>query len=186
MGDSAVKVAVIDAITYNNHSDFDFGTDGYRNVLWTLGNDYTGIPSNSYHGLSVAGVIGTKTNNSIGIAGLGGGYNDYGVGIIPYNVSSGGFIIDMSVVDDAIIDATDKGAKVINMSFGSNLSAYEDIDDAIEYASSHGVILTAASLPAGAYTHAHSEKSMQNDTSMHEKAQNLSLYHPSVTLSVTN
>ena len=92
----------------------------------------------------------------------------------------------MSVVDDAIIDATDKGAKVINMSFGSNLSAYEDIDDAIEYASSHGVILTAASLPAGAHTHDHSEKSMQNDTSMHEKAQNLSLYHPSVTLSVTN
>ena len=53
----------------------------------------------------------------------------------------------MGYVDDAIIKATDEGAKVINMSFGglSEFVSSPDVDDAIEYAYNHGVTLVAAS-----------------------------------------
>lgn len=82
-----------------------------------------------------------------GIAGISGGNGGQGVTIIPYGVGSslGSPYIDMSVVDDAILDAVDKGAKVINMSLGSTSSYYPDIDAAILYAHNHGVTLVAAS-----------------------------------------
>lgn len=51
----------------------------------------------------------------------------------------------MTSVDDAILDAVDKGVKVINMSFGSLGYYYPDIDDAIETAYDNGVVLVASS-----------------------------------------
>jgi len=145
MGSSSVKIGIIDQLPSFSHQDIYTISAGYNNIDWSFFHDYTGESSPSYHGMSVAGVIGAKSNNSIGIAGICGGNNSAGTRILPYNVSAGGNSIDMSAVDDAIIKATDDGAKIINMSFRSLSSYHPDVDDAIEYAVDHGVVLFAAS-----------------------------------------
>lgn len=148
-GNPNVKIAVIDIIPFFSHIDFYDASAGYNNIDWSLGIDYTGNSAVSPHGIRVAGVISVKSNNMIGIAGICGGNNAAGVCVIPYNVKTDDGYIDGTCVDDAIIDATDKGARVINMSFG-NFSTYNpDIDDAITYAKNHGVLLVAASGNAG-------------------------------------
>lgn len=150
-GSPNVKVAVFDLEVDWNHQDIGIGNDGYKNIDNTLGYNYkenTYLPVDPQtHGTFVAGINGAKTNNSIGIAGITGGNGEQGVTIIPYGVGSylGAPYIDMSSVDDAILDAVDKGIKVINMSFGSTSSYYPDIDAAITYAYNHGVTLVAAS-----------------------------------------
>ena len=144
MGSPDVKVAVIDIFPNASHPDIYQGSDAYGNINWEDGHDYTGIFS-SDHGLSVAGIISSKSNNVIGVAGIAGG--NYGAGscVLPFNVSAGGTYIDMSTVDDAIIEATDNGVKVINMSFRSGSTNHPDVESAIDYAYNHGVVLVAAS-----------------------------------------
>lgn len=150
-GSPDIRVAVLDLEIDWNHQDIGMGNDGYKNIDNTLGYNYkenTSLAvSPEEHGTLVAGIIGAKTNNMTGIAGISGGNGGQGVTIIPYGVGSslGSPYIDMSVVDDAILDAVDKGAKVINMSLVSTSSYYPDIDAAILYAHNHGVTLVAAS-----------------------------------------
>ncbi len=149
-GNPNIKIAVLDQEIDWNHPDIGMGNDDYKNINSTLGYNYKEGTNQSVnpldHGTLVAGIIGAKANNTIGIAGVTGGFGTQGVTIIPYGVGSylGDRYVDMSVVDDAILDAVDKGVKIINMSFGSNSSYYPDIDAAIEYAHNHGVTLVAA------------------------------------------
>ena len=150
-GNADIKVAVLDREVDWNHKDIGIGLDGYKNIDSSLGYNYmegTSQPVTPHtHGTFVAGIIGAKTNNHEGIAGVTGGNGCAGITIIPYCVGSTTGInnIDMATVDDAILDAVDKGAKVINMSFRSTISIHPDIDDAIDYAYNHGVIMVAAS-----------------------------------------
>lgn len=114
-GSPSVKVAVIDIDGFEyHHPDIDYGNDSYSNISISEGIDYVS-PNDStpsdYHGTMVAGVIGAKTNNGVGIAGIAGGNNSEGSKIIPYNTSSACNAVC------AIYDAISKGAKVINMSF---------------------------------------------------------------------
>ncbi|HRF42597.1 MAG TPA: S8 family serine peptidase, partial [Saprospiraceae bacterium] len=74
-------------------------------------NDLSGTQSFHGHGTRVSGIIGAQLNNSIGIAGIGGG-----IRIMPVKVGSEGPL--SSIVDDAILYAAQNGAKIINMSFG--------------------------------------------------------------------
>lgn len=149
MGSPNIKIAVIDQIPFFSHEDMYDASAGYNNIDWSLGIDYTGNPAVSPHGMQVAGVIGAKSNNMIGVAGICGGNNSAGVCIIPYNNNTINGLSDMTCVDDAIIDATEKGARVINMSFGIIVSNNPDIDEAITYAKDRGVLLVASSGNAG-------------------------------------
>ena len=150
MGNSSVKVAVLDREVDWSHEDLGYGTDGYTHVDWQSGYNYMENTNNAVtphnHGTMVAGIIGAKTNNAKGIAGISGGNNTSGITIIPYCVGSVTGInhIDMTTVDDAILDAVDKGVKVINMSFRSTSFYHPDVDDAIEYAYENGVTIVAA------------------------------------------
>jgi len=107
-------------------------------------NDLSGTQSFHGHGTRVSGIIGAQLNNSIGIAGIGGG-----IRIMPVKVGSEGPL--SSIVDDAILYAAQNGAKIINMSFGWQ-SVVEDnpanaaIDAAITMAKEqYGCLLIAAS-----------------------------------------
>ena len=150
-GGSNVKVAVIDNGFDCTHEDIGYGNDNYRNIDPTLGYDYYQMSSTSMtkkdHGTQVAGIISAKTNNGTGIAGVAGGFGGSGVTILPFCVTDGTSLgVNFGYVDDAICLAVDNGAKVINMSFGSNdtnLSHHTDIVDAIDYAYSHGVTLVS-------------------------------------------
>jgi len=146
MGSPSVKVAVIDCIPPFSHYDIYSSSASYNNIDWSLGHDYTlASPSNS-HGESVAGIISAKTNNILGIAGISGGNNSAGACIIPLNVATVDGKVDNSAVDDAIRDATDAGARIINLSIGyfPSRGNTDDIAAAIEYAKNHNVLLVAS------------------------------------------
>lgn len=82
----------------------------------------------SVHGNHVAGVAGALTNNSVGVAGAAGGWGTSNPGAQLMTVCVGFLnVINMSVVDDAILYAAQNGYNqgkkvVINMSFGQGPS----------------------------------------------------------------
>ena len=168
-GDASVIVAVIDAGVDWSHPDLGMGSDGYHNLCVNLNDQWNqfGVPTsgngidddnngltddylgwnyetnsndcrtNNYHGTFVSGIIAAKTNNNSGTAGVAGGNNSKGISILPYCI---GTVYPLSsVIDDAIIDAVDKGAKIIQLSL--TVLQDDDIDDAIQYAYDRGVIL---------------------------------------------
>jgi hypothetical protein len=73
----------------------------------------------------------TKTNNSIGIAGIAGGNNSAGSKIIPY------YTLGSAQAICAIYDAVGKGVKVINISF--DFPGSSEFDNAITTAYNNGV-----------------------------------------------
>ncbi|HEX8203519.1 MAG TPA: S8 family serine peptidase, partial [Isosphaeraceae bacterium] len=90
------------------------------------------------HGTHVAGVIAAQTDNAVGIAGI-----DWQARILPLKFSS----LDQAV--DAIYYAANRGARVINCSWGyyeSQLNVYYkgDIERAINYANYKGAVVVAA------------------------------------------
>jgi len=95
------------------------------------------------HGTGVAGVIGARTNNGFGVAGVAGGFGvGPGVAVMPIKLATA--VISTAIVDDAILYAVDNGARVINMSF--EVPATAAIDAALDMARDvHGVLLVAAS-----------------------------------------
>ncbi len=96
------------------------------------------------HGTHVSGTIGQATNNGVGVAGLA-----YGACVVPVKVlddSGSGSFADIA---DGIYWAVDHGAKVINMSLGTN-SRYGVIsdpvmDEALDYAYRKNITVVCAS-----------------------------------------
>lgn len=144
MGSPNIKVAVLDSGVDYAHSDLGYGNDSYKNIDellgWNFETDNNSVNTGNYHGTMVAGVIGAKTNNLHGISGITGGNNNSGVTIIPYCIGASEPIT--SIIDDAIVDAVDKGAKVINLCIG--ISETTAIEDAIVYAYSNNVTIVCA------------------------------------------
>ena len=94
---------------------------------------------NSSHGTGVAGLIAAKRNNGYGIDGIA---ND--VKIMTVVVSLAGDEFDKDVAN-GIRYAVDNGARIINMSFGKNLSPHKAwVDAAIKYAAAKNVLLVVA------------------------------------------
>ncbi|AWG24306.1 hypothetical protein FK004_03230 [Flavobacterium kingsejongi] len=90
------------------------------------------------HGTKIAGVIGAARNNSIGINGI---YNNLELMILPIAAYCNENDKDVAL---AIRYAVDNGAKVINMSFGKNISLREEwVRDAIVYAEEHHVLMVS-------------------------------------------
>lgn len=91
------------------------------------------------HGTHVAGIIGAKRDNGIGINGVANNVQIMGVRIVP-----DGDERDKDVAN-GIRYAVDNGAKVINMSFGKAY-AYnkKTVDEAVKYAEEHDVLLIHA------------------------------------------
>ena len=135
-GSQNVKVAIIDTGVDASHLDLGYGNDDYSHIDTVNGVNYTSeinthIDPVYDHGTNVAGVLGAKTNNTTGIAGVSGGNHSKGITIIPYCVGNTLYFTTNSI-DDAILDAVDKGVKVINISLStpSSTSIESAIDDA--------------------------------------------------------
>ena len=148
-GSPDIKVAVIDSGVDAGHPDIGYGTDSYSNVSTSLGYDYMAhtayqTPTNP-HGTAVAGVIGAKTNNAVGVAGVSGGNNNAGITIVSYNLGNEDqFELYLA---DAILRATNIGAKVINLSLSTPETS--DVASAIEYAYFHGISIVCSTSNAG-------------------------------------
>jgi cell wall-associated protease len=91
------------------------------------------------HGTHVAGIIGANRKNDLGIRGIADNVRIMSVRAVP-----NGDERDKDIAN-AIIYATDNGAKIINMSFGKSFSpGKEAVDKAVKYAESKGVLLIHA------------------------------------------
>lgn len=127
--------------TYNPRSgngldeDMDSLIDNY--IGWNFKDNNNDCRTDScHHGTKVAGIIAAKTNNGRGISGITGGDSCSGVRILPYAARSAKIV-------NALGDADEKGARVVNMSIGTAHTSPKD--SILQVVNSHGVILIAAS-----------------------------------------
>jgi serine protease len=146
VGSSGVVVAVIDdGIT--DHPDlrgitvggFDF-VDGDTDPTWP---GCRSEPTAFSHGTHVAATITALTDNGLGVAGV--NWGPGGARIMPLRAfgpcpEDGGFVSDIVA---AIVYAADRGARVINMSFGTPYPS-EFLAAAVRYAYQKGVVMVAA------------------------------------------
>ena len=162
-----VKVAIIDSGVELSHPDLGYTlSDGYSQIDSINGVNYTQV-SNAhvspvfFHGTFVAGILGAKTNNVTCIAGVSGGDHSKGLTIIPYCVCNSATFTSASI-DDAIIDAIDKGARVINISL--SLASCSSINEAIEDAYANDVTIVCASARSDLQSARTEYKHLQCDT----------------------
>lgn len=125
-----------DAWTIENNPSTGNGLDDDNNGLiddwkgWNYAYNNNDVRTSNFHGTFVAGIVSAKTNNNFGIAGIAGGSGTSGVGILPYCIGVNAPI--SSVLDDAIIDAVDNGARIVQLSL--TVPPSSAIEDAIQYA----------------------------------------------------
>jgi subtilisin family serine protease len=100
----------------------------------------------SSHGTQVAGVIGAISDNGIGVAGVA----DCRLMAVRAGLvfDQGGTFLQEDDLAAAIFYAVDNGADILNLSWGSFDRAFV-IQDAIRYATDHGVIVVAAAGNSG-------------------------------------
>jgi subtilisin family serine protease len=105
---------------------------------WSVVSNSSNVSDTHGHGTFVASLAAGSPGNAEGIAGFGG---DVKLLVIQAADSSGTF----SDVDEAaaITYAVDRGAKIINMSFGGPATSPTE-QSAVAYAVAHGVLLVAA------------------------------------------
>lgn len=168
-GDS-VKVAVLDSgidlgVTpfgihpdlINNLWDDSNGFHGY-NVFGALGHplESINIPQDVLgHGTHVAGIIGASTNNSIGVAGVAGGWGSVtpGCTIMPVKISQ-----SMPSTLTAVMGirwAIANGAEVLNMSWGMDEDVSHTLRNLIQFIMglNPSVVFVAGAGNDGAYSH---------------------------------
>jgi len=106
---------------------------------FTDGNWNNNPTDDNGHGTYVAGIIGAKSHNSIGISGI--APNCKLLNLKAFN--SNGYGREEDVVS-AIFYAINAGARIINMSFGDKVYS-QLFKDALDYAFSQGIILVGSS-----------------------------------------
>lgn len=169
-GNPSITVAIIDNGLYVDHEDLTQGPDNYSNIWvnliekngvagtdddgngkiddffgWDFIDDDNSVMHDHFvdgHGTRIAGIIGAKSNNEIGVYGIAGGSGNEGIKLMGLKVSGSGYI-QSAAVSQAIDYAVENGAKIINMSFGGSTN-YPSWQSSVEYAYSENVILVAS------------------------------------------
>jgi len=134
-GDPNVVVAVLDQGVELAHPDLNMWPISYSTITHTIGN---GGPVGD-HGTACAGIIASKIENSMGVAGLAGKCR---VMAIATNFAD-------TEVAEGLYFAADNGARVVSMSFGVYPSwmvwNFAIIEAALQYCIDKNVVLVAAS-----------------------------------------
>ena len=135
-GDDNITIAIIDSGVDLDHPDLEANiVPGYDFV-----NDDTLADDDNSHGTHVAGIAAAIGDNGIGIAGV-----SWRAKIMPLKMldaNGNGSTFDLA---QAIYYAADNGAHIINMSLGGTCGSWPDVEAAISYAVSKGLLLVAAS-----------------------------------------
>jgi subtilisin family serine protease len=141
-GSSKIVVAVADTGVDPKHPDL-------RGALvpgWDFVNNDADPSDDHGHGTAVAGVIGARSNNHVGGAGI-----CWRCLIMPLKVLDAKGSGDDTLIAAGIVWAADHGAQVINLSLGGPGSSVE-LTNAMAYANAKGVIVVAAAGNAGVTT----------------------------------
>ncbi len=131
-GSAQVWIAILDSGIDQDHEDLDKVVANKNFTTSRTVDDRYG------HGTHVAGIAAAKTNNGIGVAGVG-----YDSGLMNGKVLNDRGSGWYSWIANGIVWAADNGAKVINMSLGGG-SPSSTLEDAVNYAWSKGVVMLAA------------------------------------------
>ncbi|KAL1110008.1 hypothetical protein AAG570_014014 [Ranatra chinensis] len=137
-----IKIAVIDTSMDIDHEDFIENINKEDSVDVT-GGETLPMSSPQAHGTHVAGIIGATTNNSIGIAGVGTGYNNSISEIILVGASHDIKTLKTSDVISGINWAIEKKADIINLSLGGKDYIFS-LEAAVNRADAAGILVVAA------------------------------------------
>ncbi|HAF11038.1 MAG TPA: hypothetical protein DCK98_13290 [Chloroflexi bacterium] len=139
-GSPTVIVAVVDTGVDANHPDLTGAT--LPGATFVSSPDPSCAPGSELddngHGTHVAGLIAANANNGTGIAG-----SAFGVRVLPIKAldcTGAGLLSDVA---QGMTWATDHGARIINVSLGSDSDLFV-LHDAIRYALAHNVLVVAA------------------------------------------
>jgi len=131
------KAAVKTTAPKDNRKDIVQDNEADLNDRYYGNNDV--MAGDPMHGTHVTGIIGAERGNGIGMDGVADNVKIMMIRAVP-----NGDEHDKDIAN-AIRYAVDNGAKVINMSFGKNLSPEKSwVDSAVKYAESKGVLLIHA------------------------------------------
>jgi uncharacterized metal-binding protein len=135
-GSCAVPVAIVDTGLRADLLDFA------GRVLTARGYDFADDDPDPVdrhgHGTHVAGTIAAAINNSVSVAGVAPGVCIFGVKALSDSGSG-----DATGVAASIVHAANQGAKVINLSLGSD-DFFQVIEDALVFAASKDAVIIAA------------------------------------------
>lgn len=136
-----VIVAVIDTGILHTHPDLvenRYLSATNSNGFDFVNNDNDPTDDNG-HGTHVAGIVGARANNGVGVTGvMGTRVKLMGIKVLAANGSG-----DIPAIVNGIRYAADNGAHVINMSLGGR-GATTALRDAMNYAASRGVVVVVA------------------------------------------
>lgn len=133
-GSSQVIVAVVDSGVLATHPDIS----GKVLVGYDFVNDDADATDDNGHGTGVAGFTAASTNNGIGMAAV-----SWANPVLPVKVLGADGSGSHSVIAKGITWATDKGARIINLSLGGTAWS-QTLQDAVNYAWNRNVIVIAA------------------------------------------
>jgi len=148
-GSAGVTVAVIDTGADYAHPDVAAALLPGRNLVSTPSAGCaatTTAQDDNGHGTHVSGTIAAVGNNGRGIAGMA-----FGVRVLPFKVSDCKGVGYTSDTATAITTATDGGARVINLSLGSD-SPSTTLQAAVDHATARGSLVVAAAGNCGVTT----------------------------------
>ena len=135
-GSPTFRMAVVDTGIDTSHPDLDPNyIEGYD---WV--NDDEDPSDDVGHGTHVAGIIGAVGNNVTGIAGMVWNLQIIAEKVFSRSVRSGNYWN----WSQGIVDAVNRGAKIISMSFGT-FNENESLEQAIKFAYNHGRLPIASS-----------------------------------------
>ena len=133
-GDGGPIIAIIDSGVWAGHPDLEGRVLAGRDLV----NDDRNAADDNGHGTLVAGVAAARGMNGKGVAGT-----CWRCRILPVKVIDSHGRVRWSNAAAGVIWATDRGAQVINMSFGDQ-SASSALAAAVAYAVNRGVVVVAA------------------------------------------
>ena len=136
-GTSEVIIAVVDSGLDLSHEDLQNRV--YTGFRWNYNDSNTDVTDLYGHGTHVAGIIGAETNNGIGVAGV---TWDCKIMILKvFDVNGTGDTMD--ILSNAVMDAANHHAKVINMSLGGT-SFSSTFNSALQTVHGQGCVLVAS------------------------------------------
>ena len=133
-GSTPITVAIVDTGILQSHPDLSANiVSGYDFV------NGDSDPSDDHgHGTKVAGAVGSVINNGVGVAGIA-----WQVKLMPIKVLGSDGRGAHSTIAQGITYATDRGARVINLSLGGT-SYSSTLKAAVDYAAAKGTLVFAA------------------------------------------
>lgn len=131
-----ITVAVVDTGVDINHPDLqDNLVSGYNAITGETG--LSAVQDNNGHGTHVSGIIAAELNG-VGVVGVA-----YQAKIMPIKTMDRSGEGTDDVIADGIVWAADHGAKIINLSLGSDTQE-EVLKEAVQYAIDRGCLVVAA------------------------------------------